>query len=226
MPPTIFTIEKYPYENSFPIRWCGDNSRLGNYKITCEESFPTLYDAISEVKAMLKQINEEYFKYNFRRAIEWVVINGNHINNGQMYLKIKPSDIEAEAKQQDSVPRRFVLKEVQKYFDEFGSKVPKLYEEDETHYIKYVKQQLREEFSYEQIEDPRTRRRINNIFMDVWNSKIPPKSIQNICDELIQENPNEDIAGLMKIFAKTYPSKKKQSRHIYNILSKINKRGD
>lgn len=29
MPPTIFTIEKYPYENSFSIRWCGDNSRLG-----------------------------------------------------------------------------------------------------------------------------------------------------------------------------------------------------
>ena len=138
-----------------------------------------------------------------------------------MYLKVKPKDIEAEARQLDSVPRRFVLKEVQKYFDEFGSNVRALYENDDTHYIKYVKHQLKEEFSYEQIEDPRTLRRIKNTFMDVWDSQIPPKSIQNICEELIRENPDSTVPELMKIFARTYPSKKRQSRHAFNIFSKI-----
>ena len=220
-PDSIFTIEKYPYENSFSIRWCPNNNKLQNYKVTCEDTFPTLYDAVSEVKELLKQINEKYFKQNGRRVIEGVVINGEHFKNGQMYLKIKPADIEAEARQPDSVPRRFVLKEVRKYFDEFGSKVSELYEADETHYMKYVKNQLGEEFSYEQIEDPRTTRRIKNIFMDVWDSKVPPKSLQNISEDLLRENPDKSISELMKIFASTYPSKKRQSRHVYNILSKI-----
>lgn len=220
-PNTIYTIEKYPYENSFSIRWCAINFKLINYRVSCKDTFPTLYDAISEVKELLKHINDDYLKQNGRRALEGVVINGEHFEKGQMYLKIKPRDIEAEARQPDSVPRRFVLKEVYKYFDEFGFKVREIYESDETHYMKYVKWQLREEFSYEQIEDPRTTRRIKNVFMDVWDSKIPPKSLQNISEELVRENPDKSILELMKIFATTYPSKKRQSRHVYNILSKI-----
>ena len=223
-PDTIFTIEKYPFENSFSVRWCPKNSKLQNYKVVSEDSFPTLYDAVSEVKELLKQINEKYFEENGRRVIEGAVINGEHFKGGQMYLKIKPSDIEAEARRPDSVPRRFVLKEVHKYFDEFGSRVPEIYESDDTHYVNYVKEQLKEEFTYEQIEDPRTTRRIKNTFMDVWDSKIPPKSLQNISEELVRENPGKSVPELMKIFASTYPSKKRQSRHVYNILSKIIKR--
>ena len=220
-PDPIFTIEKYPYENSFSIRWCPNNPKLQNYKVACDDAFPTLYDAVSQVKELLKQINEKYFEENGRRVIEGIVINGEHFKNGQMYLKVKPSDIEAEARQPDSVPRRFVLKEVQKYFDEFGSKVRELYEADDTHYMKYVKHQLKEEFSYEQIEDSRTTRRIKNVFMDVWDSKVPPKSLQNISEELVRQYPDKSISELMKIFASTYPSKKRQSRFVYNILSKI-----
>ena len=223
-PNTIFTIEKYPFENSFLVRWFSNNPKLTNYEVNSEDSFPTLYDAVSEVKELLKQINEKYYVHNGRRVIEGVVINGEHFKNGQMYLKIKPSDIEAEARQPDSVPRRFVLKEVQKYFDEYGSKVKEIYRDDENHYVDYVKSHLREEFSYEQIEDPRTTRRIKNIFMDVWDSKIPPQSLQNICDDLIRQNPDVSLPELMKILANSYPSKKRQSSHVYNILSAIMKR--
>ena len=113
------------------------------------------------------------------------------------------------------------IKEVQKYFDEFASNVSEIYEYDESHYIKWVKQQLSEEFSFEQIEDSRTTRRIKNVFMDVWDSTIPPKSLQNIAEELMMQNPDKNISELMKIFAKTYPSKKRQSRHVFNILSKL-----
>ena len=223
-PDTVFTIEKYPLENSFSIKWCGINQRLKNYEVSCEDTFPTLFDAINEVKLLLQKLNEKYSEYNGRRVIEGVVINGEHSNGGQMYLKIKPKDIEIEAKTLDSVPRRFIIKEVQKYFDEYGTQVREIYESDETHYIRYVNHQLKEEFTYEQIEDPRTRRRIKKIFMEVWDSKIPPKSLQNICEELIRQHPDDSVQDLLKIFAKTYPSKKKDSRYVYQILSVMMKR--
>ena len=223
-PDILFSIEKYACENSFLVKWQGHKTRLRNYEVSSQDSFPSLYDAIQEIKLLMEQINKEYIKNNGRRAIEGVVINGKHFNNGQMYLKIKPHDIEEEAKRLDSVPRRFILKEVNKYFDEFGSKVRDIYMADETHYIKYVKLQLQEEFTFEQIEDPRTRRRIKSVFMDVWDSKIPPVSLQNICEELVLKNPDASVTDLMKIFAATYPSKKKQSRFVYNILSKIVKK--
>ena len=223
-PDTVFTIEKYPYENSFSIKWCSFNQRLKNYEVSTKDTFPTLFDAIDGVKLLLQKLNEKYVKFNGRRVIEGVVINGIHSNGSQMYLKIKPKDIEIGAKTLDSVPRRFILKEIQKYFDEYGTQVREIYEIDETHYIKYVNHQLKEEFSYEQIEDPRTRRRIKKIFMEVWDSKIPPKSLQNICEEIYYENPDSSIQELLKIFAKKYPSKKKDSSHAYRILSVMMKR--
>ena len=223
-PETIYTIEKYPYDSSFSVKWCGVNHKLKNYEVTSDQTFPTLFDAVNEVKSLLEKINKEYMEHNGRRVVEGVVINGEHFKGGQMYLKIKPKDIEMEARTLDSVPRRFILKEIQKYFDEYGSQVREIYDEDETHYIKYVKHQLREEFTYEQIEDPRTRRRIKKIFMEVWDSKVPPKSLQNICEELIRENPDASIQDLLKKFAKTYPSKKKDSRFAYRILSSLMKK--
>jgi len=57
--------------------------------------------------------------------------------------------------------------------------------------------------------------------MDVWDSKIPPVSLQNIAEQLIKEYPDEEIPAIMSIFAKEYPSKKKDSRHIFNILTSI-----
>lgn len=225
-PDTIYTIEKYPQDNTFSVKWNDENQKLKNYKIISENDFPTLYDAIQEVKILLEKINIKYAEYNGRRVIEGIVINGVHFNGTQMYLKVKPRDIELEAKQPDSVPRRFVLKEVQKYFDEFGSNVRTLYENDDTHYIKYIKHNLKEEFSYEQIEDPRTYRRIKKVFMEVWDAQLPPVSIQNICEELIRQNPEDSIPELMKKFARNYPSKKNQSRYVYNILSKIQKRNE
>ena len=223
-PDNIFSIEKHEKDAFFTVHWQAKWNKLRNYEVSTQEVFPTLYDAIQEVKELLKLINEEYLKNNGRRAIEGVVINGQHFKGGQMYLKIKPRDVEVELDQLTTVPRRFVVKEVQKYFDEYGSKVKEIYQDDENHYMDYVKRNLREEFSYEQIEDPKTVRRIKNVFMDVLDSKIAPKSLQNICEELISENPDGSVTELMKIFANAYPSKKRHSRHVYTILTAIKKR--
>lgn len=220
---SVFNIIKSDENNEFSIDWISMDSRLKNYKVTTDKTFPTLYDAVQEIKSLLKQINDAYYAENKRSVIEGVVINGRHFSGNQMYLKIKPGSIVKDAKEMASVPRKFVLKEVQKYFDEYGSNIRELYEKDDTHYIKYVKHQLKEEFTYGQIEDPRTLKRIKNIFMEVWDSKIPPISIQNICEELIIENPDKSISELMKIFAKSYPSKKNQSRFVFNILTSLKK---
>ena len=224
-PDNIFSIEKHVGDSSFAIHWQSHSNRLRNYQVSTHNTFPTLYGAIVEVKELLKSINDDYLKNNGRRAIEGVVINGQHFKYGQIYLKIKPRDVEMELNLLTTIPRRFILKEIQKYFDEYGSKVMELYHDDENHYMNYVKRQLREEFSYEQIEDPKTIRRIKNIFMDVWDSKIPPQSLQNICEDLICEYPNASLTELMKIFASRYPSKKRHSRQVYVILSSITNNG-
>lgn len=220
-PDIIYSIFKNADENTFSVQWWGHETNLRNYAKFSGDAFPTLYDAISEIKFLLKAINDEYVKYNGRRIIEGVVINGEDSTGEQMYLKIKPHDVEMEKDLFYSVPRRFVLKEVQKYFDEYGSQVSEIYRSDESHHVKYVSRKLAEEFSYEQIQDPRTQKRIRNVFMDVWDSRIPPMSIQNICEELIFQNPGRSAAELMKIFAQKYPSKKRQSRFVFNILAKM-----
>lgn len=120
-----------------------------------------------------------------------------------------------------SVPKRCILKEVQKYFDEFGSRVEELYFLDENHYMDFVKHQLRKEFSYEQIEDPKTTRKIRYIFMEVWNSKTPQKNLKTVCEELFCQNPNADLNELIKIFAKTYPCKKIQFHKAYYYFTQL-----
>ncbi|WP_458404371.1 hypothetical protein [Methanobrevibacter sp.] len=136
-------------------------------------------------------------------------------------LKKKPHDSEMELDQLYFVPCRFVLMKVQKYFDEYGSRVREIYQNDEFHHVRYVERQLAEEFSYEQIQDPRTQKIIRNVFMDVWDSKIPPMSLQNICEELVIQNPGKSITELMKIFVQEYPCKKRQSRNVFDILVKM-----
>lgn len=220
----LFTIVKGENESEFKIKWTLSESRFEAYKFEINDTFPTIYDAVQEIKSMLQKINDEYYKYNNRSLIEGVVINGVHLNGTQMYLKIKPDNIVKAFGDKKGINRRFILKEVRKYFDEYGSEVRELYEEDENHYMEYVMRNLEEEFPKELVQMPKTRKRIKKVFMDVWDSKIPPVSLQNIAEKLVDEHPDEEIPKLMAIFASEYPSKKKDSRHMYNILTNIKKR--
>lgn len=220
----LFYIIKDEGESEFTIKWALMEPRFRPYIFEIANTFPTLYDAIQEIKSMLQRINDEYYRYNRRSLVEGVVINGVHLNGTQMYLKIKPDNIVKAFKDPKGISRRFILKEVRKYFDEYGSEVRELYEEDENHCLEYVMRNLEEEFPKELVNMPKTKKRIKKVFMDVWDSKIPPISLQNIAEKLIEEHPDEKIPKLMAIFASEYPSKKKDSRHIYNILTNIEKR--
>ena len=72
----------------------------------------------------------------------------------------------------------------------------------------------------------KSRKKIERVFMQIWDAKIPPISLFNLADKLIEENPDKDISDLMRIFAVEYPSKKKQARTLYTTLShKMKKQG-
>ena len=97
------------------------------------------------------------------------------------YIKVKSAEIEEQCRTENGVPRKFILKEVYKYFDEYGSKVKEIYLEDETHYYEYVMRNLAEEFDSTILEQKRTKSRIESVFLDVLESKEPPKGLQEIC---------------------------------------------
>lgn len=186
-------------------------------------AYPTQKDCIDAVKSVLQEVNDAYYKeYGFIR-LEGLVINGYDKDGNQMYMKIKPWDIEERCRTENGVPRRFILKEVYKYYDEYGFNVKEIYNKDKSHYYHYVIKGLSEEFSDEAINHPKTKKRIEDVFFDVMESKEPPQGLQEICQNLIEENPDLNVPELMRVFAEKYPHKKKLSRMTFSILKAIKK---
>lgn len=189
---------------------------------TLSMEYPTQQDSIYAMRDMLTTINKNYKEVNGHVLTEGVVLNGfDFSGNNLRYIKIKPKDIEEKCKTENGVPRKFILKEVHKYFDEYGSKAKEIYLKDETHYYNYVVNNLLEEFDVVAVEMKRTKSRIKNIFLDMLEAKEPPKGLQEICNNLKEEYPDEDISGLMRLFAQKYPEKKRQASSAYNIFEKI-----
>ena len=184
--------------------------------------FPTQLDLIQELKQRITIINRNFFKKYNRQLIEGVVLNTFNLQNThQMYLKIKSAEIEEKCRAENGVPKRFVLKEVYKYFDEYGSKAKEIYREDPQHVVDYVNKNLLEEFSPDAVNMKRTQNRIKNVFLDILEAKEPPKGLQEICNKIIERYPNTEISDLMRIFAQEYPEKKRQATTAYSIFESI-----
>lgn len=184
---------------------------------------PTIYDGILKIREILEEVNTNYKKENKRIATEGVVLNGDDVNNRQIYIKIKPDSIENECRTAHGIPKKFIIKEIHKFFDEYGSKVKEIYLNDPKQIWEFVNTQLSEEFTEDMIKNPKTQRRIEKIFVKVADSKEPPESLNNIAHNLVDKYPKEPINGLMRIFSQEYPYKKKDARLLYFILSKIMK---
>jgi len=179
-------------------------------------SFPTNIDAVDGIQKLLEDLNKKYVEINGIRAIEGVVINTFNEAGHPKWLKCKPRDIENEHRSQSGIPRSAITKEVLKYFDEYGADVKEIYLQDKNHHTEYIVRMLSEEYNEEYIK--KSSKRIERVFMQIWNSKEVPTSIHNICEELIEENPDKDITELMRIFAVKYPMKKKEASTIYTTL--------
>ena len=134
------------------------------------------------------------------------------------YLKVKPKEIELKHK---GIPTVEIKKEVRKYWDEYGSKIEAIYEQDKKHYLNYVKENLAEDFPIDIVESNKTKKRIEKIFFAIWDAKTVPIGIQEIARTLCEENPELSLSEIMNIFSQQYPQKKNQARMVYSICKKI-----
>lgn len=185
---------------------------------------PTARDAISKMVEFLEYLNNKFAEQNSRIAIEGVVVNCTNMSGDQKYIKVKPRDIEAKHRAEKGIPRRSIIKEVYKYFDDYGAEVSEIYAKDPDHHTEYIWNMLSEDYPMELIQ--KSKKKIENVFMQIWDSKQVPVSIHKICDDLITEYGDQGITHCMRMFAQKYPSKKRQARTIYQTLEiKFNKMG-
>ena len=77
---------------------------------------------------------------------------------------------------------------------------------------------LEEEYAIELIH--KSKKKIERIFMQIWESKQVPESIHQITDELVEEYGKEGISYCMRMFAEKYPMKKKKASLVYGVLEK------
>lgn len=222
-PCLMFTLMRSLGSNEWYIAVHNDG-RLSPYMEKDDMPYLDVYDCIQSVKEKLYSLNYKYAENNGHRAVEGVVFNAIDDSGTQRYIKVKPRDIENEHKTVNGVPRRAIVKECYKYFDEYGSIVKDIYDEDDTHYIGYISNQLLEEYPEEIIRQPKVQNKISKVFMEVWDSKTVPESIQNICHKLVDENPDLEVKDLMRLFSQEYPQKKKMASTVYQVISSIKMR--
>lgn len=177
---------------------------------------PTTIDAVDKIQYFMEYLNKSYNDINGRIASEGVVLNCIDCNGHQKYIKIKPRDIENKHRSEHGIPRSKIVKEVLKYFDEYSSEIEKIYKEDKNHHTEYLHRMLSEEYDEEIIK--KSSKKIERIFMQIWDSKQIPVSVHTLCDELFEKYSSEGITKCMQVFAEEYPFKKKDASTYYNVL--------
>lgn len=179
----------------------------------------TVIDAVDKIQSFLDYLNRTYVDMYGRIATEGVVINCTDSKGKQKYIKVKPRDVLNKLREDNGIPRSSITKEVLKYFDEYGSEIEELYRENPDHHTEYLHRMLSEEYPEELVM--KSKKRIEKVFMQIWNSKQVPQSIHNICEELIDEYGDKGITHCMRMFAQKYPMKKGDASTVYGVLEKL-----
>lgn len=179
----------------------------------------TRRDAVDKIQSFLEYLNSKYNSINNRYAVEGVVVNCRDSEGRQRYIKIKPRDIENKHRSQYGIPRSSIVKEVLKYFDDYGSEVDEIYRENKNHHTEYIHRMLLEDYNEEYVK--KSAKRIEKIFMEIWDAKQVPESLQKIAEKLFDEYSDKGISHCMRMFAQEYPMKKKDARTVYQVLEKI-----
>lgn len=183
-----------------------------------DKQAPTRIDSVDKIQSFLEYLNSKYNSIYNRYATEGVVVNCVDINGRQKYIKIKPRDIENKHRSENGIPRSQIVKEVLKYFDDYGSEVEEIYRSDKNHHTEYLHRMLLEEYSEEIVQ--KSKKKIEKIFMQIWDAKTVPVSIHNICDELFEKYGEKGLVHCMRMFSQQYPQKKKDASTVYNVLEK------
>lgn len=181
-------------------------------------SYPTINDCIDGLMEILENLNREFYEINKRLAVEGVVINTIREDGSKRFIKCKPKDIMIKHTTEHGIPRKAITKEVLKYFDEYGSTVKEIYNNDTNHHTEYLHRMLSEEYPEELIM--KSKKKIEKIFMQIWENREVPTSIHTLCDELYNKYGDKGITHCMRMFSQEYPQKKKDARLVYGVLEK------
>lgn len=191
-------------------------------RLSLEMAYPTQYDTVTAVKDYITKINKSYSEVHGKKLLEGVVVNTfSEDTQEPMFMKIKSAEIEEKCRTQEGIPRKFILKEAYKYFDEYGSEAKEIYKKDEYHGYNYIMNGLSEEFDEEALENSKTKRMVKKVFLDVLEAKQPPKGLQEICHAIIEEYPDQEPVDYIRIFADEYPEKKRIASLAYNIFEAL-----
>ena len=180
---------------------------------------PTRIDSVDKIQEFLDYLNGTYHDIYGRFATEGVVINCVDSNGRQRYIKVKPRVVLNKIYKENGIPRLAIVKEVLKYFDEYGSEVEEIYNNDKNHHTEYLHRMLQEEYNDEMIQ--KSNKKIEKVFMQVWDSKQIPTSLHNIARELFDEYSDKGITHCMRMFGQRYPMKKKDAKTVYQVLEKL-----
>jgi len=126
-------------------------------------------------------------------------------------LKIKATTVKEEhLKASGSIAELFITKALDKAYENLES----INDEDEV--IKFVKEELREEYPEEAIE--KSNIKIIKTYKEFYISKKLIEKLQFILKDL--EDIDADISVKMRMFANKYPELKEKSSLVYKILTK------
>jgi len=185
-----------------------------------DNSFDNMMDCIVACKNAIDYINES------RESIllEGVVFNTYSPSGNQKYIKVKTSAIEIKHRSENGIPKNDIIKELNKYFDDYQSQLKELYSEDKYCYWGYVREMLLEDYPVEYVDNHKTKNKTERLFLKMWEARNPSPELDEITDTLINDYPGYDVVDLIRLFAQKYPQLKKQSGKVYNLLEiKLNK---
>lgn len=215
--PFLFSIS---YGSSkYSVANVGLGMAFAPYVKLSTEKYDTIEECINWIQTQLEDLNNKYFDVNHRLAIEGVVLNyKDHLNNHH-YLKIKPFSIEKEHRSEGGIPRQFIMKEMMKYFDEYGSVVKEEYEKSSDHYLEYMKRQLSEEF--DELSIKKSEKKMITYLEKRLYPKPKNEKIVEICNQLLREYPNKELVEYMRLFGQQYPNMKKHSGNVYTYFEEV-----
>lgn len=186
------------------------------YDLSQKEAMDCMYEVMTIV-------NENYKKVNGDLLLEGcVVFCYNYSGENFKYIKVKPEGVTEQSKRAATqVPKSAIKKEVNKYFDEYGSKAKQLYIEDKTHYYDYVRAGLLEDFSEEMLDNKKTKNKIRIVFEDKLQEYSGGGKLREVCETIFKENPNLEVSDYMRIFSEYYPERKSRSAKAFNIFNEF-----
>ena len=213
-PDELFRIKKkYVDITSRKYRW------YFNEVMEEDKQAPTRIDSVDKIQEFLEYLNKTYNDMYGRYATEGVVINCTNSKGHQKYIKVKPRDIENKHRSEGGIPRSAIVKEVLKYFDDYGSEVKEIYLNNKNHHTEYIYRMLAEDYPEEHIKN--SSKRIEKVFLQIWDNKQIPQSIHNMAEELFDERSHKGLVECMRLFSSRYPMKKKDAKTIYQVLEKL-----